>query len=1186
MRREKGITLISVVITIIIMLILAGITIGVINKNIIINAREASNNYKVAIIKEKNVLNDIIYKYSEQIPGTNVISHLEGNNIRGTISPSTWTNGDVLIDLEKIARPSDTADVQNFQLLVGTNTNIDEYEEKTQVVVEENNTTIYAVLFDGNKYTDAFVFDIQNIDKDAPTENALETTANSTKKFTMKVTTNDSLSGLGKIVWYTKLSTDDEWNTSETVYSTLNGADAGEVGKVVKTKEYDNSVTGTYNTYAEVYDVAGNMVRVPETGTNDVTLESPTAVLIANNTNWTNENVTLTASATAGVDIYYGTTIQELTDNYNNKTNPLNNGDTIAVTENETVYYIGTDGVNETHSIINSGVKDIKNIDKVGPTSNNLTTTKNSTKKFTMNVATTNAGSGLAKIEWYYKLSSADAYTKETSNYATIHGTTSGDTSATTKTLAFDNKGSGTYNTYAVVYDVAGNSVRVPETGTIDVVLDTPTAALAASPTGWTNGDVTISASASAGTTIYYGTSASSMTSTITNEQTFTVSENKAIYYYGTDGTNNAIIQGNGVVDIQNIDKLEPTTTAPSATATKVANNNMKITVTCNQADQNATETNGKSEIATREYRLLNSAGTAEVSTWQSSNEFTGLSANTTYRAQTRVKDNAMNNTGTAAVESTTTEVTTPKNQFSVVIRKGANVTSFTVAINGGSATSYTSDYSATLDEGTSVTVAGTAATGYSISSGTGTFTVNSAVDKTVSVTGNKIKITLNPNGGSGGTSEFWYYYGTSTFYSNQACTTTLSAITKPTRSGYTYVHYYGDGTSGGNNGERYVEYDSTHFAGDLATDIYKDATLYASWSANTYYVTYNANGGSGAPAKQSFVFNSGAKISTTKPTKTGCTFVNWKYGNSTFNPGDAIPSGWGSFELTAQWSTNNYSTTFNLNGGSSGGGTKTTAYGGSNTMPNASRNADATYTYTFAGWYTAASGGSKVGGNGSSYTQGASNVTYYAHWTATTRSYTVTVTKGTGVASVSGAGTYKVGASVTVNCTLNSNYTESSYTTSGSSRWKVTHTYSFVNWTGTKSSTSQKFTFTMPASNVSLTANGKDTTGKTGQQTYDYPNPVRMYFERWNTAHTELKESGYFDLTLNSTVTDGSNKWTYQSSDRKIQFKTTGYTGTTRDWYITVNNYYSSGGTLLGYFTVNKNGTYTTQNAVPKVWK
>lgn len=89
--------------------------------------------------------------------------------------------------------------------------------------------------------------------------------------------------------------------------------------------------------------------------------------------------------------------------------------------------------------------------------------------------------------------------------------------------------------------------------------------------------------------------------------------------------------------------------------------------------------------------------------------------------------------------------------------------------------------------------------------------------------------------------------------------------------------------------------------------------TAHAQWTANTYYVTYDANGGSGAPAQQAFVADSGTKLSTTKPTRTGYTFVNWDYMGNKFNPGDAIPSGWGSFTLKAQWSVNMYY--FDLNG-------------------------------------------------------------------------------------------------------------------------------------------------------------------------------------------------------------------------------------------------------------------------------
>ena len=78
--------------------------------------------------------------------------------------------------------------------------------------------------------------------------------------------------------------------------------------------------------------------------------------------------------------------------------------------------------------------------------------------------------------------------------------------------------------------------------------------------------------------------------------------------------------------------------------------------------------------------------------------------------------------------------------------------------------------------------------------------------------------------------------------------------------------------------------------------------TAHAQWTPNTYYVTYDANGGSGAPAQQAFVADSGTKLSTTKPTRTGYTFVNWDYMGNKFNPGDAIPTGWGSFTLKAQW--------------------------------------------------------------------------------------------------------------------------------------------------------------------------------------------------------------------------------------------------------------------------------------------
>ena len=194
-----------------------------------------------------------------------------------------------------------------------------------------------------------------------------------------------------------------------------------------------------------------------------------------------------------------------------------------------------------------------------------------------------------------------------------------------------------------------------------------------------------------------------------------------------------------------------------------------------------------------------------------------------------------------------------------------------------------------------------------------------------------KIKLTLNANGGSGGTTAIWYYYGTSIFYSNEACTNKITAITKPTKKGYSLEHFYGDGTSGGDNGERYVAYDTTAFAGDLATDIYKDATLYAKWTPKTYTINYNSNNGSGSMTASSVIFNTSVSIKSNAFTRSGYSFVGWstKTDNSDDGYGWTNWSGTWSYDngeygisnnalnLYARWAPY-YCATFNANGAAS----------------------------------------------------------------------------------------------------------------------------------------------------------------------------------------------------------------------------------------------------------------------------
>lgn len=109
-----------------------------------------------------------------------------------------------------------------------------------------------------------------------------------------------------------------------------------------------------------------------------------------------------------------------------------------------------------------------------------------------------------------------------------------------------------------------------------------------------------------------------------------------------------------------------------------------------------------------------------------------------------------------------------------------------------------------------------------------------------------------------------------------------------PSRTGYTFAGWSGTYTS-----------------------VTSNRTITATWSPNTYYVYYNANGGSNAPSTTSFKFNSGTGISSSQPTRTGYTFTGWNTAangtGTSFSPGQAVPGGWGSFTLYAQWKINAY---------------------------------------------------------------------------------------------------------------------------------------------------------------------------------------------------------------------------------------------------------------------------------------
>ena len=94
-------------------------------------------------------------------------------------------------------------------------------------------------------------------------------------------------------------------------------------------------------------------------------------------------------------------------------------------------------------------------------------------------------------------------------------------------------------------------------------------------------------------------------------------------------------------------------------------------------------------------------------------------------------------------------------------------------------------------------------------------------------------------------------------------------------------------------------------YASDKVTD---NITLYAKWAANTYTITFDTAGGSEiAPITQDY----GTVITAPEaPTREGYTFIGWDKEIPTTMPAENMT-------VTAQWEINQYTITFDTNGGS-----------------------------------------------------------------------------------------------------------------------------------------------------------------------------------------------------------------------------------------------------------------------------
>ena len=237
--------------------------------------------------------------------------------------------------------------------------------------------------------------------------------------------------------------------------------------------------------------------------------------------------------------------------------------------------------------------------------------------------------------------------------------------------------------------------------------------------------------------------------------------------------------------------------------------------------------------------------------------------------------------------------------------------------------------------------------------------------------------------------------YGDKTYYAkwmSKTYSVTLNTNGGTIKSGNVTNYSYGEGaelpTDVEKSGHTFAGwYDNEELTGSAVTAIsdteYGDKTYYAKWTANTYSITFNTNGGT---IKGNYVtgysYGKGAELPTDVE-KSGYTFAGW-YGNEqlTGSAATAISNTeYGDKTYYAKWTANTYSVKLHLNGGNLADGVSDiTAYTYGNSIELPDRSEIVRSGYMFSGWY--ADEGFKDGPYTEISSTDSGNKEFYARWT------------------------------------------------------------------------------------------------------------------------------------------------------------------------------------------------------------
>ena len=218
--------------------------------------------------------------------------------------------------------------------------------------------------------------------------------------------------------------------------------------------------------------------------------------------------------------------------------------------------------------------------------------------------------------------------------------------------------------------------------------------------------------------------------------------------------------------------------------------------------------------------------------------------------------------------------------------------------------------------------------------------------------------VTFDANGGIVSTSTMEAFYGFE-----------YGTLPTATRTGYTFDGWYTARTGG------------TKVMATTLVENGNDHTLYAHWIANTYTVTFNANGGSVSTTTATVAYDS-AYGSLPSPSRTGYTFAGWytsQTGGSKVETTTIVQTA-NDHTLFARWTANTYTVVFNANGGSGTMQNQTFTY---DVAKNLTSNNFTRTNCVFLGWSTYSSATTATYANGQSVNNLAASgtVTLYAVW-------------------------------------------------------------------------------------------------------------------------------------------------------------------------------------------------------------